>query len=83
MFNQRHVMEMAFEHNNHTRGFMTFLCQFIFLLFIEVWTQWVPCKVNDLLFNRPIVYIMKAKYQMASVKALVQADIPVHALSEH
>ena len=24
---------------------------------------------------------MTAKYQMASVKALVQADIPVHALS--
>ena len=76
-------MEMAFEHNIHTRGFMTFLCRFIFLLFIEVRIQWVPCKVNDLLFTRPIVYIMRAKYQMASVKVLVQADIPVHALSEH
>ena len=29
------------------------------------------------------VYIMKAKYQMAAVKALVQVDFPMHALSEH
>ena len=81
IFDWHHVMEMAFEHNNHAHGCMTFLCRFIFLFFIEVWTQWVQCKVNDLLFTRPIVYIMKAKYQMASVKALVQADIPMHNLS--
>ena len=29
------------------------------------------------------VYIVYAKYQMASVKALAQADFPVHVLSEH
>ena len=29
------------------------------------------------------IYIMYAKYQMASVKALVQVDFPVYALSEH
>ena len=31
--------------------------------------------------NVECVYIMKAKYQTASVKALVQVDFPVHALS--
>ena len=29
------------------------------------------------------IYIMYAKYQMASVKSLVQVDFHVHALSEH
>ena len=29
------------------------------------------------------VYIVYAKYQMASVKTLVQVDFPVHVLSEH
>ena len=29
------------------------------------------------------IYIMYAKYQMASVKALEQVDFSVHVLSEH
>ena len=33
--------------------------------------------------NVQCVYIVYAKYQMASVKTLVQVDFPVHALSEH
>ena len=33
--------------------------------------------------NVQCVYIVYAKYQMVSVKALVQVDLPVHALSEH
>ena len=33
--------------------------------------------------NVQCVYIVYAKYQMASVKALVQVDFPVHVLSEH
>ena len=33
--------------------------------------------------NVQYVYIVYAKYQMASVKALVQDDFPVHVLSEH
>ena len=33
--------------------------------------------------NVQYVYIVYAKYQMCSVKAVVQADFPVHALSEH
>ena len=33
--------------------------------------------------NDQCVYTMYAKYQMASVKALVQVDFPVHVLSEH
>ena len=33
--------------------------------------------------NVECVYIVYAKYQMASVKALVQVDFPVHVLSEH
>ena len=33
--------------------------------------------------NVQCVYIVYVKYQMASVKALVQADFPVHVLSEH
>ena len=33
--------------------------------------------------NVQCVYIVYAKYQMASVKALVQVDFPMHVLSEH
>ena len=33
--------------------------------------------------NVQCVYIMYAKYQMASVIALVQVDFPIHALCEH
>ena len=33
--------------------------------------------------NVQCVYIVYAKYQMASVKTLVQVDFPVHVLSEH
>ena len=33
--------------------------------------------------NVQCVYIVYAKYQMASVKTLVQADLPVHVLSEN
>ena len=33
--------------------------------------------------NVQCVYIVCAKYQMASVKALVQVDFPMHVLSEH
>ena len=33
--------------------------------------------------NVQCVYVVYAKYQMASVKALVQVDFPVHVLSEH
>ena len=33
--------------------------------------------------NVQCVYIVYAKYQMASVKPLVQVDFPVHVLSEH
>ena len=33
--------------------------------------------------NAKCVYIMYAKYQMASVKALVQVDFPAYVLSEH
>ena len=33
--------------------------------------------------NVQCVYIMYAKYQMASVNAPVQVDFPMHALSEH
>ena len=33
--------------------------------------------------NVQCVYNMQSKYQMASLKALVQIDFPVHALSEH
>ena len=33
--------------------------------------------------NVQCVYIVYAKYQMASVKALVQVDFPVHVLSEN
>ena len=33
--------------------------------------------------NVQCIYIVYAKYQMASVKTLVQVDFPVHALSEH
>ena len=33
--------------------------------------------------NVQCVCIVYAKYQMASVKTLVQADFPVHVLSEH
>ena len=33
--------------------------------------------------NVQCVYIVYAKYQMGSVKAVVQVDFPVHALSEH
>ena len=29
------------------------------------------------------VYMVYSKYQIASVKALVQVDFPVHVLSEH
>ena len=29
------------------------------------------------------VYIVYANYQMVSVKALVQVEIPMHAISEH
>ena len=33
--------------------------------------------------NVQCVYIVYAKYQMASVKTLVKVDFPVHVLSEH
>ena len=33
--------------------------------------------------NVQCVYIVYAKYQMASLKTLVQVDFPVHVLSEH
>ena len=33
--------------------------------------------------NVQCVYIVDAKYQIASIKALVQIDFRVHALSEH
>ena len=33
--------------------------------------------------NVQCVYIVYAKSQMASVKAMVQVDFPVHVLSEH
>ena len=33
--------------------------------------------------NVQCVFIVYAKYQMASVKTLVQVDFPVHVLSEH
>ena len=33
--------------------------------------------------NVQCVYIVYAKYQMASVKALAQVDFPAHVLSEH
>ena len=33
--------------------------------------------------NVQCIYIVYAKYQMSSVKALVQVDFPVHVLSEH
>ena len=39
--------------------------------------------IKPLHANVQCVYIVYAKYQMASVKALVQADFPVHVLSEH
>ena len=33
--------------------------------------------------NVQYVYIVYAKYQMASVKALLEVDFPMHALYEH
>ena len=39
--------------------------------------------LNFFLANVQCVSIVYAKYQMASRKALVQVDFPVHALSKH
>ena len=39
--------------------------------------------IKPLHANVQCVYIVYAKYQMASVKALVEVDFPVHALYEH
>ena len=55
------------------RGHLCILEKFLVLTFIEVWTQWVPCKINvttfgrHVLYTRPIAFILQWMSEKSNV----------------